>query len=214
MIQGTVFVVDDDADVCCSLRCVLESPARRFVAYPSASDFLKDFQHTQTSCLLLDLRLPGTSGEELLGHLRTAHPDLPVIVITGHADVPTVLRTLRCGVVDVCTKPLDLQSLLPLVDRALTADAARAETRQRLAAARRRLGLLTPRERQLFELVVEGKSYKEMAASLGISPRTVEHHRAHISRKLGTDRVTDMVRLQFYAGADVRLPDLAESSIE
>jgi two-component system, LuxR family, response regulator FixJ len=213
MTQGTVFIVDDDADVRCSLRCVLESETRRVADYPSAADFLADFQHAQPSCLLLDLRLPGTSGEELLEQLRTQYPDLPVIVITGHADVPTVLRTLRRGAVDVCTKPLDLQTLLAMVDRELAADAARAAVRQRLAAARRRLALLTPRERELFELVVEGKSYKEMAASLGISPRTVEHHRAHITSKLGMDRVADMVRLRLFAGDEASLPALVESPV-
>jgi two-component system, LuxR family, response regulator FixJ len=213
MIQGTVYIVDDDAEVRNSLQCVLESDTRRVAAYASASDFLADFQHTQPSCLLLDLRLPGSSGEELLELLRTRFPDLPVIVITGHADVPTVLRTLRRGVVDFCTKPLDLQTLLPMVDRELAADAARAGLRRQVAEARQRLAQLTPRERELFELVVAGKSYKEMAAALGISPRTVEHHRAHIITKIGMDRVADMVRLRLFAGDDTAVPELVESPI-
>ncbi len=212
MIQGTVFIVDDDADVRCSLQCVLQSETRQVAVFSSAADFLADFQHVQPSCLLLDLRLPDTSGEVLLEHLRIRHPDLPVIVITGHADVPTVLRTLRAGAVDFCTKPLDLPILLPMIDRELAAEAERFELRRRMAEARRRLAQLTPRERELFELVVAGKSYKEMAATLGISPRTVEHHRAHIISKIGVDRVADMVRLRLFAGDECRTPDGAESA--
>ncbi len=211
MVQGVVYVVDDDADVRASLQCVLSSATRRVAAYASVQDFLTDFQYTQPSCLLLDLRFPDTSGEELLDHLRTRYPDLPVIVITGHADVPTVLRTLRGGAVDFCTKPLDLQALLPMIDRELAADATRADQRRQIADARRRLAQLTPRERELFELVVAGKSYKEMAATLGISPRTVEHHRAHIITKIGVDRVADMVRLRLFAGDQDPPPVSVES---
>ena len=101
--------------------------------------------------------------------------------------------------------------MLALVDRELAGDAARAGVRRQVAAARQRLAHLTPRERQLFDLVIEGKSYKEMAASLGISPRTVEHHRAHITSKLGMDRVADMVRLGLFA--DASAPACVESPI-
>jgi two-component system, LuxR family, response regulator FixJ len=211
MIHGTVFIVDDDADVRCSLQCVLQSDTRRVAAYACANDFLADFQYTQPSCLLLDLRLPGTSGEVLLEYLRSRFPDLPVIVISGHADVPTVLRTIRGGAVDFCTKPLELQVLIPMIDRELAADAARADLRRRVAEARQRLAQLTPREKELFELVVAGKSYKEMAATLGISPRTVEHHRAHIIAKIGVDRVADMVRLRLFAGEEHPVPSAVES---
>jgi two-component system, LuxR family, response regulator FixJ len=213
MIPGTVFIVDDDAEVRRSLQCVLESDTRQVAAYACAADFLADFRHARPSCVLLDLRLPGTGGEDLLEHLRTRHPDLPVIVITGHADVPTVLRTMRRGAVDVCPKPVDPATLLALVDREIAADAARAQRRRRVDDARQRLGRLTPRERELFDLVVAGKSYKEMAVALGISPRTVEHHRAHITSKLEMDRVADMVRLQLVAGHHTPVPDMVESPI-
>ena len=210
VVQGTVFIVDDEPDVRGSLQRLLESQTRQVAAYASAVDFMADFQHTQPSCLLLDLCFSGASDEELLETLLNRLPDLPVIVMTSHVDVPTVLRTLRRGAADVCTKPLDLQPLLPMVDQELAGDAARMELRQQVAAARRLLAQLTPRERQLFELVVEGKSYKEMAATLGISPRTVEHHRAHIACKLGMDRVADLVRLRLSAGDYTALPPLAE----
>jgi FixJ family two-component response regulator len=125
--------------------------------------------------------------------------------------VDTILRALRLGVVDICLKPVVPQMLHPLVDRTLARDAALHRQQQQVAAARRQLANLTPRERQLFELLVKGRSHREMASTMGISPRTVEHHRAHITAKLGMDRVAEMVRLGLLAGADA--PDRVQAPI-
>jgi two-component system, LuxR family, response regulator FixJ len=114
--------------------------------------------------------------------------------------VPTVLHAMHLGAVDVCQKPVDPDVLLPLIEHALSSDLALDGQRRQIDDARRRLSDLTPWERQLFNLVVEGKSYKEMAVALGISPRTVERHRAHITRKLQMNRLADMVRLGICAG--------------
>jgi len=198
---ASIFIVDDDPDVRGSLQCLLVSETRRVSTYASADAFLTNFELVHPCCLILDLRLPGMSGQELLEDLHARQISIPVIIISAHADVPTALRALRLGAVDVCQKPVDPQELLPLVARTLAEDAARARQLQQLTMARQRLASLTPRERELFNLVVEGKSYKEMASTLGISTRTVEHHRAHISTKLGMDRVADLVRLDLFASA-------------
>ncbi len=215
--SATINIVDSDPEVRHSLQRVLDSDTRRTIAYATGEEFLADFIPEHPSCLILDLYLPGMSGQDILQRLRTENVEIPTIVIAAHVDVATALRAIRLGAVDVCPKPVDPNALLPLVDRALAFDAARARQRQQLSDARKRLARLTPRERQLFELVVECQSYKEMAATLGISTRTVEHHRAHITSKLGMDRLPDMVRLGLVADdgergfgiAAVEIPHLA-----
>ena len=204
--HATVYIVDDDMDVRRTLQCLLESDARRVIAYPSAEALLADFESAHPCCLILDLQLAGLTGQALLEELRANYATLPVVIITGHVDVSTALRAMRLGAVDVCQKPVDPEVLLPLIEQTLAADAASERQRQQIAAARERLARLTARERELFKLVVEGQSYKEMASSLGISPRTVEHHRANITTKLGMDRVADLVRLGLIAGEGTLVP--------
>lgn len=200
-----VFVVDDDPHACFSLRNVLESHNYGVTTCRSAAEFHGEFEPVHPSCVILDDHLPGMRGEEFMAELRRQQIDIPVIIATASASVDEVVRLMEMGAMGVCAKPLDTGLLLRTVSKALRADAETEQERSRVAAARRLLSGLTPRERQLFSLLVEGKSYKEMAASLGISPRTVEHHRARISVKLGTDRITDMVRLDLCASAE-RLP--------
>ena len=200
--QTSIYIVDNDPDVRSSLQRLLESELRHVTAYESAHDFLTHFEPLHPCCLILELNLPGMTGQELLQRLRIRYVGIQVIVITAYADVPTILHAIHLGAVDVCQKPVDPQVLIPMVEHTLLADAAFYRQRQQIVSARQRLASLTPRERQLFGLLVEGKTYKEMAVSLGISPRTVEHHRAHITSKLGIDRVTDMVRLGLVAGDD------------
>ena len=196
----SIFIVDGDSGDRYSLERLFEAQYPHVTTYASATDFLANFKLAHPCCLILDLRLPGMSGLELLAQLRGLQANIPSILVTGHADVPTTLRALRLGVVEVFPKPADARALLATVTRVLAADDKRHRVLQQVDEARRLLARLTPRERQLFELVIEGRSYKEMAVTLGISPRTVEHHRAAIAGKLGMDRVANMVRLGFFAG--------------
>jgi two-component system response regulator FixJ len=198
-MQKTVYVIDDDAGVRESLACVLATEGRRVETFESAEAFLAESRERHPCCAIMDLRLPGMGGMELLVEMQRRGWRLPVIMMTAFAEVSTAVHAMRLGAVDVYQKPADPAALTPLVERVLNWDAAQEGRRQQIAEARQRLASLTRRERELFDLVVEGKSYKEMAVTMGISPRTVEHHRAHISTKLGVDRVADMVRLGIYA---------------
>ena len=206
--KASVHLIDSDANVRRTLEGLLVSDTRQVMSHVSTDAFLAEFEPVHPACLILDLHLQDLASQKLLDHLRTTHADIPVIAIAAHTDLSAALSAIRCGAVDVCLKPLDPQTFLTLVDQTLAADAARERLRQQTAAARQRLARLTTRERQLFSLVVEGQSYKEMAATLGISPRTVEHHRAHIITKLGTDRVVDMVRIGLFAEGVITIPEL------
>lgn len=197
--QPTVFLVDDDPGVRQSLQCVMESVSLHVRAFSTADDFLAHYDNTHPCCLILDLRMPGMTGEQLLNHLHQNKIDIPVIIITAHGDIPTAVRSMRLGVLDFCQKPVDPNTLLTLVKNAIEIDTRKTDARRQAEQARQQLSLLTPRERELLALLVDGKSYKEIAATLGISVRTVEHHRAHVNDKLGLERLPDLVRLTLLA---------------
>jgi FixJ family two-component response regulator len=201
-MEKIVYVIDDDAGVRESLARVLAAEGRRVETFESAEAFLEGSRERHPCCAIMDLRLPGMGGMELLVEMQRRGWRLPVIMMTAFAEVSTAVRAMRLGAVDIYQKPADPAMLAPLVERVLNWDAAQEGRRRQIVEARQRLASLTRRERELFDLVVEGKSYKEMALTMGISPRTVEHHRAHISTKLGMDRVADMVRLGIYAGGE------------
>jgi two-component system, LuxR family, response regulator FixJ len=200
--QSTVYVVDDAPQDAQSFGSVLEASGRRVVSYRSARELLATFQPEHPCCLVLDLKEPEPSELGILHELHARHLHICSIIVTGHIDGPTVPKLMRLGAVDIHFRPVDPNGLLAMVNHILAQDATLERQRQMTADARQRLAGLTRRERQLFDLVVGGKSYKEMAATLGISPRTVEHHRAHIANKLGMDRIADLVRLGIYAGEE------------
>lgn len=203
--QPKVFLVDDDPGVRQSLQCVLESTGLHIEAFSTADDFLAHYDNSHPSCVILDLRMPGMTGEQLLQHLQQNHIDIPVIIITAHGDIPTAVRSMRLGALDFCQKPVDPDTLLALVKNAIEIDTRKTEARRQTEAARQQIALLTPRERELLTLLVDGKSYKEIASALGISVRTVEHHRAHLNVKLGLERLPDLVRLTLLADPQVAL---------
>jgi two-component system, LuxR family, response regulator FixJ len=211
-MEKLVYVIDDDAGVRESLACVLAGEGRRVETFESAEEFLEGAREVHPCCVIMDLRLPRMGGMELLAEMRRRGWGLAVIMMTAYAEVPTAVRAMRLGVVDICQKPVDPGVLVPLVERVLAWDTAQESRRRQITEARQRLAGLTRRERELFELVVEGLSYKEMAALMGISTRTVEHHRAHISTKLGVDRVADMVRMGIFAKDHGPLASVGEIS--
>ena len=193
--QQTVFVVDDDDEVRDSLTLLLESVGLRAVAFDSAQSFLDAFDAQQSGCLILDIRLPGMSGIELQLRLKEKKALLPVIVITGHGDVSLAVKAMKGGAVDFLQKPFHEQELLDRVHQVLAEDRSRRRDLDERQAIRSRLATLTPREREVMELIVEGQANKNVAAALGVSQRTVEIHRARVMEKAEATSLAHLVRM-------------------
>jgi two-component system response regulator FixJ len=195
-----VYIVDDDAAVRDSLRMLLESAGYPVRSYNSAQSFLGDAE-LDRGCLIVDIRMPGMSGLELQGELVRRRVTLPVIVITGHADVSLAVRAMGAGAVDFIEKPFDDQRMLDSVANAQQLAIQRRGQAGQAQAARNLLDLLTPREREVFDRLVKGQANKIVAHGLGISSRTVEIHRAHLMSKLQARSLSDIVRTALAADA-------------
>jgi FixJ family two-component response regulator len=191
----TVFVVDDDAAVRKSLCWLVESVSLPVETFAAAQEFLDAFDPQRAGCLVVDVRLPGMSGLELQEKLAARGSTLPAIVITGHGDVPMAVRAMKGGAIDFLEKPFSDQLLLDRVQQAIRLDSQVRQQRQRQGEVTARLGLLTPREREVLARVVQGKSNKMMASELDISTKTVEAVRARLMRKMEADSVADLVRM-------------------
>lgn len=205
--SGTVYVVDDDYDVRESLSMLLRSMGLRAAAFASAGEFLGAAGADPEGCLVADVRMPGMSGLELQEELARRGVLLPVIVITGHADVPMAVTAMKGGAVDFLEKPFSDQTLLDRVHGALRLDAERRTRRATAGDLGARLARLTPRERQVLERVVAGKPNKVIARELGLSTRTVEIHRARVMEKMQARSLADLVRLAGDAGGMARPGD-------
>ncbi len=193
--EQTVFIVEDDAAVRDSLGLLLGLQGFRTQSFSCAEDFLRIYQPSWAGCLLLDVRMPGMNGLELQESLRRQGLALPVIIMTAHGDITTVRTALKSGAVDFLEKPVDPTALLAAVRTALDADAARRRAGMEAEGARQRLSVLTGRERQVMELVAKGCHNREIAETLGISPRTVEVHKARVMEKLQVQSVPELVRI-------------------
>lgn len=191
----TVFVVDDDPAMCSSLRWLLQSVGLSVETYATAEEFLAAYDPQRAGCLILDVRMPGMSGLNLQEELAARDIILPIIVITAYAEVPTAIRALKSGAVDFLEKPFSDEILLERVREAIETDREARKIRLERAAVAARFDLLTPREREVMALVTEGKANKVIAAELGLSPKTVEVHRAAVMDKMQADSVADLVRL-------------------
>jgi two-component system response regulator FixJ len=198
MVQPTVFVVDDDEAVRDALRLLLESAELKAETYPCAQAFLDAYDPERTGCLVLDLRMPGLSGLDLQERLRENNIALPVIMLTGHGDVPAAVRALKGGAVDFLEKPYDSEMLLGRIRQAIDRDRQMREQSHRQAAVAERLEHLTPREREVLDMIVAGKANKVIAFELDISERTVELHRARIMRKMGARSLPQLMRMLLY----------------
>lgn len=198
--EQTVFIVEDDAAVRDSLEVLLSLNGYRIQSFACAEDFLEVYQPS-AGCLLLDIRMPGMSGLELQAALLQKPPALPIIVMTAHGDVATVRTALKSGAVDFLEKPVDPGALLVVVRIALDIDAAQRRAAQKAEQVQRQLGILTARERQVMELVAKGCNNGEIASTLGISPRTVEVHKARVMEKLRVRNVAELVRIVLGAPA-------------
>jgi FixJ family two-component response regulator len=192
---ATVFVVDDDEAVRTSLRLLLKSVGLLVETFASAQEFLDQFDPDRAGCLVLDIRMPGMSGLELQMQLNDRHSIMPIVFITGHGDVPMAVEAMQAGAVDFIQKPFRDQDLIDRINRALEKDKAmRGELRER-DEIRRRMSQLTPREREVLELVTQGKANKVIAGDLNVSQRTVEIHRARVMEKMGAASLAHLVRM-------------------
>jgi two-component system response regulator FixJ len=191
----TVHIVDDDAAIREGLSLLLETAGFSPRAHPDAEAFLGHDIDAEPGCALVDVRMPGMGGIELQAKLRRSHPELPVVIITGHADVPMAVAALKQGADDFIEKPFDEDVLLAAVRRALDHGRRALRDRDQLDDIRNRAAELTPREREVMNLVVRGLSNKAAAAELDISVRTVEIHRARVMEKMAADSLSTLVRM-------------------
>jgi FixJ family two-component response regulator len=190
-----VHIVDDDRAVRESLGDLLKSMDYQVALYASASDFLKVELPDAPACLVLDVRLPGTSGLELQAYLAGINAGLPVIVMTGFGDIPMSVRAMKLGAVDFLTKPIRNQDLLDAVAVAIRKHRDRRQEIAQIAQLREKFGLLTARERQVMAFVASGLMNKQVAEKLSISEVTVKMHRGSVMRKLGAKSVATLARM-------------------
>jgi two-component system, LuxR family, response regulator FixJ len=193
--RPAVHIVDDDLAVRDALRELVESAQLRAAPYASAEEFLAAADASTAGCLLLDIRMAGLSGLDLQQVLRTREIDLPVIVISGHGDVPAATRAFKQGAIDFIQKPFDPPALLRSIRAALEQHARIRATRAHQSAVAARLATLSPRERQVLTLLTAGLLNKQIAATLSIAERTVEFHRAHIMDKTGAGSILDLLQM-------------------
>ena len=190
-----MLVVDDDEAVRNSLRLLMKSVGLAAITLPTAQEFLDKYKPQQPGCLVLDVRMPGMSGLELQEQLNVRGAMIPVIFITGHGDIPMAVEAMQQGAFDFLQKPFRDQDLLDRINGALKQDAENRETVERHADLKRRSESLTPREREVMALVVDGRANKVIAIDLGLSERTVEIHRANVMEKMQARSVAHLVKM-------------------
>jgi two-component system response regulator FixJ len=193
-----VHIIDDDAAVRRALVRLLRSMGFTAMTYETAQAVLEDAATLSSGCLLLDLQMPGMDGIELLGRLGELGVDLPVIVVTGHGDVPTAVKAMKAGAVDFIEKPIDEDQLLATVNAALAENEPSARDHEAARAAEQ-MARLSPRERQVLDGIAVGRPNKLIAYDLGISVRTVEVHRARMLDRLGVRYIAEAIRIALMA---------------
>ena len=200
---GVVFIIDDDAAVRESLGALLEAKGLEVEAYDSGDAFLAAYRPEFRGCALVDLRMPGTDGLALIERLKARGASLPIVVVTGHGDVPLAVRAMKAGAIDFIEKPYNDQAILDAVRQALARTAAPVASETEAANATDLIAKLTPREREVLQQLVIGRPNKIIAHELKISPRTVEIHRANLMRKLEAASLAQLVRLGLAAGIGI-----------
>jgi two-component system response regulator FixJ len=197
-----VCVVDDDADLRGALKLLFKSRNIPYLAFGTAGEFFEDYTQKNVGCVLLDLKMPGTSGLDILKEMRAKNILVPVILMTGHANVAVTVEAMKAGAMDVIEKPVDDTEVIDKVQAAF----AKSEHFRKLASERvhvnPKIQSLTPREIQVLDLMVAGEKNRKIAADLGISPKTLDIHRANILRKMQTKTIADLVRWRLLSRAD------------
>lgn len=200
----TVFIVDDEESVRSSLRWLLESIHLKVATFESAEAFLKTYSTSQAGCLVLDVRMPGMSGPELMDRLNADGINIPMIFLSAHGDVPLAVRAMKGGAIDFLQKPYNNQTFLERVRQALSRDAGSRQQQKYSEDVSARLAALTLREREVLALIVEGQSNKLIARQLDISHKTVEAHRGRLMRKMGANSFAELLHLMLTNGEHAR----------
>lgn len=190
-----VFVIDDDAAVRDSVKRLIASVGLRVETFGSTREFLSGKRPESPACLVLDVRLPDVSGLEFQRDLATANFQIPIIFITGHADVPMTVRAMKAGAVEFLTKPFRGQELLDAIQDAIAKDRVAWNERTQMEELRSRYDSLTPREKEVLRLVASGLLNKQVGAELGMSELTVKTHRGRVMQKMGAESLADLVRM-------------------
>ena len=198
--KPVIYIVDDDDGMRRALTVLMTTVGYQPAAFARPAEFLAKYDPNQASCLVLDVRMPEMSGLEVQQQLNRNGAMLPVILITGHGDIPMAVQAMKDGAFDFLQKPFRDQDLLDRINAALKQDAQNRESVDRLADLRQRSASLTPREREVLEHVVDGKANKVIAIDLGLSERTVEIHRANVMEKMGARSVAHLVKMHLTLG--------------
>jgi two-component system, LuxR family, response regulator FixJ len=191
----TAFVVDDDEAIRTLWRWLMESNGIGVRTFATAPEFIQHYDPRAPGCLVLDLQLPGMSGLELQEYLLRQRIDIPIVIVTGHADVPTAVTALKSGAVDLIEKPFSYRDVVSVIRKAFARDAENRERRARDEQIRLRIASLTDRERAVLQRVMEGKPNKVIAGELDISIKTVEVHRAKLMEKMAVGSVAELVQV-------------------
>lgn len=195
-MPGRIHVVDDDDSFRAAIERRLKLAGYEVATYPSAQQLLdRPPDEDEPSCILLDVRIPGLSGPELQGRLNELGSTLPIVFLTGHADTPTTVRTIKAGAEDFLTKPVESEQLLHAIERALARHATVRGERHRIEEMQALVAALTPREREVFGLVVRGKLNKQIAHELGTTERTIKAHRHQVMEKIKVQSLAELVSL-------------------
>ena len=201
-MPGFVHVVDDDASFRKAIERQLKQAGYEVATYPSALHFLVNLPNEGApSCIILDVRLPGLDGPTLQKRLAELGSTLPIIFLTGYTDIPTTVQAIKAGADDFLTKPVNSEDLFPALERAFAHHKRVRDLRDKLGGIRARLGRLTPRERQVFDLVVRGNINKQIAHTLGATERTIKAHRHRVMEKMQVHTLAELVSLAEQLGA-------------
>jgi RNA polymerase sigma factor (sigma-70 family) len=200
-LTGLVHVVDDDASFRTAIERRLKKAGYKVAIYPSAQELLDGLpSESELGCILLDVRIPGLSGPELQGRLSELGSTLPIVFLSGYADVQTTVRAIKAGAEDFLTKPVSSEELVDAVERALARHQATRNQKLKLDLVRAQIATLTPREREVFELVIRGKTNKQVANVLGTTERTIKAHRHKVMEKMQVPSLAELVSLAERAG--------------